>query len=243
MPTQVQRLTIANKDSAALPVLLPSAFEHQLFTDQSLVAWFAARDGLLDDTWLCRKSNNTLNKTVSMPTQSNNTLVMSSVNNALIGDFMPTNSDFTMLVVANHGPSDNAYLVTAGMGAVPSSTNIMYLQHSSNGSIFINRCQAQATHPTLIVSGLCLITVRYSALNKTLKIRVNQSTDTTASANTTAINNSKFVVGGLKSSTGTIGGGIDGGNFAELMIFNRDLSSSDVDNIESYLADKYSIGV
>ena len=143
-----------------------------------------------------------------------------------------TCSRLTLFIVAK-SPS-SAYFTTDGTWAVnPCSVHFFTTQLSLNGSAAGNDYGITSPSTTF-----CILTIWITAASSTT-YRINGVTTNTVAMgpNTYQINIASMDLGGWS------GGYTAGGYFGEFLLFSRDLTQTEVNNVEQHLSYKWGIGI
>lgn len=262
MPTILTRLPYAYPGAAGLTPLSVTNEEKALFANPHVLRWAAAAHGLDTGDLRCRKTDEKLLPTASMPVFTNTGAVATAYhgNPALVqgaglqcvmqGDgWLPLASSFSIVYVGRGGPSDAAFLFgtiddPAVAGGTPSGTFLQFSSGTFRAYIDGIAIGTNAyTRP--YEDGPSLIILSWDNDAKSGCYRVNSGLINVIKANSmgsVAINNDMLSIG---AAGNPLTGYVDGGDFAEVMTLDIALhSASGValrGTIESYLTAKYNL--
>lgn len=261
MSTIIKRLPTTNAASSGLPVIAPTAGELRMFNSSSLQRWWRASSGFSPAGWECMKSGAVLTPAFAskLPTKTelaayndNPALVFatgSTINGTLsAASVLEAGSSLTMVLVGRAGPSDSAFLLGDGL-----NSGGTYLQHLSTGVVGMNISgQSGITvsgYPRVYADGINIFVASFDESLAQNQLRLNRGAGVWTSATgaiTTGVVNTRLTVGARgtpPSSGGTVDGTVDGGDIAEVLIFNEALHVNTTlrDVVEAYLGTKYGI--
>lgn len=261
MPTILRRLPNINPDSAGLPVVTITDEEITLLAYAGLKHWFRADTGVGTVDWKCRKTDTKLVKAAAgFPTlqpalaayNGKPSLLFPSVASRLYKTgILPVGGNLSVVVVGRAGAADNANLI-GNMSA--GNTTYIQMQGGGAGGIFIQIGNAGGTsgnftsgYPRFFADGpnIILGSHKKGVTDGEVMLRVNRGhfASTVTQANGELANDNADFSIGAAGTIGSPGGTMDGGDIAEVMIFDTALQDNlpMVAIIESYLGTRYGI--
>ncbi len=258
MATNTRKLG-ATWPGASTAVTMPSSDEASLFANASLRNWYCASDGYLEGEWRCRKTGiGLIPAAQGFPVRStlaayNNdkAAVFSSVFSSLFdgsANILPVGVDFSIVLVGRHGPGDNAFLCGSGEGNLGLNTVGTLIQMVSTGALNAQvggvSMSVPPTYTKPYASGPSLIILSWEHSIHRARLRVNgtllaeKSTGMPVAGNTSA----RFYLGAAGSN---LQGGVDGGDFAQAMIWSIPLAAPGnetvLGQVETHLMSRYAI--
>jgi hypothetical protein len=273
MPTILTKLPVENVDSVGLAPIVISSEELRIFANPNLKRMFRASDGFSPDTgWLCRLTGKPLVRSrASWPTLQ----TIAAYNNkpSLLfpatplggytlwdnGENMLPAGSFTVVVVGRSGDADNAHL-WGNRGAANGS--ISYGTHNNAGGLGAAVYDLGGVQRTTNLSHNSNAYVRPWSAGPNCHLTGYDSTSglTTFRANYGAFQNSlaagtlgsglanrEFHVGEAMTGTNTQASPLEGGDIAEILIFDTDLTrpanAGLLQLVETYVQARYQLTV
>ncbi|WP_303758337.1 hypothetical protein [Sphingobium yanoikuyae] len=264
--TIVTRRSVSNPESAGLPALeLPTASEVALLENGNVLRWWRASQGYNADGWACWKTGAELIiERDAMPARQtlaayNNkpALVFSAATQLYGAGLFPTDTPYSLVVVGRAGPNDNAFLAGATKVGNTNKSMVWHTGATGDGRVGFTHEYADNSGPQSLIATsanrfftdgpMCIIGSHDASNVNKLGLRIDGGSvfnGLSSPGGTSTPNTSPDLhVGGVNATGSAIGGGMDGGDIAEILVLNTALHLNTAlrDTVEAMVNERYAL--